>query len=110
MAKDNKCCKKSLYWKIIKSILVNNIECKVYALIAEAFGNYFTEVASNWEAEILQTSFDPSSVIPIKPESIFNPVSASECEKKILLKNRKKYTNTLTVRIFKTYADVLVLS
>ena len=73
---------KKCYKKTIKSIFVNDIKYTDDNLIAEAIGQYFSEVAGDLEAEKPQTSFDPLSLIPIKSESFFlKPVSASECEK-----------------------------
>ena len=49
--------------KPIKSTFVNTIQCTNGNLITEAFGEYFSEVAGDLEAEIPQTIFDPLSLI-----------------------------------------------
>ena len=68
--------------------MYNDTECIDDNRIAEVFVKYFLEVEGNKEAEILQTSFGPLSLILTKSESkFFNSVSTTQNEKKIIENN-----------------------
>ena len=95
--------------KIIKYLLVNNIEYTDSSDIANIFSQYFANIPSSLEANIPPTDFDPLSSVPFINNSIFlHPVSSEECLTVIKgLKNSKASLHEVPVSALKTVSPLI---
>ena len=95
----------------VKKLVMNGTSYTEVEDIAEKFNEFFTNIATQLDAQLPQSDASPyASMPPPHPSSFYLfPVTEQECLKIILsIKNSKTNNNEMPVHIFKSISDYII--
>ena len=95
----------------VKSLVIDNVSYDSDRSIAEAFNDFFTNIAQSLANNLPDSNYDPTFFLPPAPSNafFFFPVRETECLNIIMsLKNTKTATNFVPVKIFKMIRSSII--